>query len=260
MVPMYQSYAAESYLRSNRMDEALAYYHRLLQLDPGYGPTSWTALRPVLDPDIILHRTIDPNAAPETKLSYVIFLSGQGSEVDDNTAFRTWQQVVAENTPKRAGSYAIETRPFSFASAKPYLERLILLDKIGEADSVWHDLQRLEVVATPKGSDANNLIFNGDFEQVPLNAGFDWRWPGANTDLAIDFAAPEPYHGARCLRAHVLRCRCIHSHAGRLCRIGCGHNRQRHDRRRHGGFRCLRHAARREPRRNGNRCGGQLSF
>ena len=188
-VPVYQSHAAQSYLRTNRMDEALAHFERLLELDPSYGPESWFALRAVLDPDRIFQRTISGRADPALKLSYVYFLSNQG---DDDSAFRIWQFVVAENV---AGN-----RAFSFSSAKPYLERLLDLGRIGEAESVWRNLQRLKIVATPVASDADNLVFNGDFEQIPLNAGFDWRWSGQNADLAIDFAAPAPYHGAHCLR------------------------------------------------------------
>lgn len=185
MVPVYQSHAAQSYLRTNRLDEAVAGFQRLLELDPAYGPESWFALRAVLDPDVIFRRTIPAAAAPELKLSYVGFLSNQG---DDDSAFRIWQLVAAEN------------RAFPFSSAKPYLERLLDLGRIEEAENVWHDLQRLKIVDTPPKADGGNLIFNGDFELLPLDAGFDWRWSDQNTYLGIDFAAPGAYHGARCLR------------------------------------------------------------
>jgi tetratricopeptide (TPR) repeat protein len=189
MVPVYQSHAAQSYLRTNRMDEALAHFHRLLELDPSYGPESWFALRAALDPDRIFHRTIPARAGPALKLNYVDFLSNQG---DNDSAFRIWQLVVAE---KVAGDSA-----FSFSSSKPYLERLLDLGRIGEAESVWHDLQRLKIVAAPAKAESGNLIFNGDFEQLPLDAGFDWRWSDRETYVAIDFAAPAAYHGAHCLR------------------------------------------------------------
>jgi tetratricopeptide (TPR) repeat protein len=192
MVPIYQYHAAQSYLRSHRMDEALAHFQRLLVLAPDYGPQSWVILRAVLDPDVIFRKTVTPAAAPELKLSYVTFLSNQGNGDDDDAAFRTWQLVVPENLP--------DNLTFSFASAEPYLERLLDLGRIGEADEVWRDLQRLKIVATPSSTNADNLIFNGDFEQLPLNAGFDWRQSGQNTGLDIDFAGPDAYRGAHCLR------------------------------------------------------------
>src|SRR5438045_6953182 len=33
-----------------------------------------------------------------------------------------------------------------------------------------------------------------------FRSGFDWRWSGQLTFLAVDFAAPDPYRGAHCLR------------------------------------------------------------
>ncbi len=48
-------------------------------------------------------------------------------------------------------------------------------------------------------NEKDNLIFNGDFEQSPLKAGFDWR-ASPQTFLAVDFSAPGAYHGAHCLR------------------------------------------------------------
>ena len=64
---------------------------------------------------------------------------------------------------------------------------------------MWVDLQKLGTLKCPQGSH-NNLVFNGDFEQAPLNAGFDWRRTDQMTYLAVDFAAPGAYHGAQCLR------------------------------------------------------------
>ena len=184
MVPVYQSHAAQSYLRTNHLDEAVAGFERLLELDPAYGPDSWFALRAVLDPESIYRRTIRSTADPELKLSYVSFLSNQG---DDEPAYRIWQLVVGEN------------REFTFPAAKPYLERLLYLGRIEESENVWHDLQRLKIVATPAKTEADNRVFNGDFEQLPLDAGFDWRWSNQEY-LGIDFAAPGAHQGAHCLR------------------------------------------------------------
>ena len=184
MVPVYQSHAAQSYLHSNHLDAAVAGYKRLLELDPSYGPESWFALSTLLDPDAVFRKTIAATAAPDLKIGYVSYLSNQGN---DDAAYRIWQLVAAENPT------------FPFSSAKPYLERLLDLGRISEAESVWHDLQRLRVVTMPANTDGN-LMFNGDFDRLPLNAGFDWRWSDRDTYLGIDFAAPGAYHGAHCLR------------------------------------------------------------
>jgi hypothetical protein len=42
-------------------------------------------------------------------------------------------------------------------------------------------------------------VFNGDFEQVPLNAGFDWRATPLR-DVAVDFQAPRVFRGNKAVR------------------------------------------------------------
>lgn len=183
-VPLYHWHAGESYLRANLLDESLAQFSRLLDLDSKYGPQVWFALRNVLGPDIIFQKILAQHADAEIKVSYIDFLSDQA---DYDAAYRTWRLVEPQ------------LHAVSFSTAKPYLEQLIANQRIPEARSVWLDLQRSGIVTTPEG-DQNNLVFNGDFEQASLNAGFDWRRTDQMTYLAVDFAAPGAYHGAQCLR------------------------------------------------------------
>lgn len=183
-VPIYHWHAGESYLRANRLNESVAQFRILMDLDPKYGPQVWFALRSALNPDVIFQETVAPNADSETKVAYVDFLNRQG---DDAAAYRIWR------------SAAPQIHSVSFSTVQPYLEQLIAADEIDEAVSVWHDLQRMGAVTRSAVTTDENLIFNGDFEQDPLNAGFDWRKSDQTTYLAIDFAAPGAYHGARCL-------------------------------------------------------------
>jgi tetratricopeptide (TPR) repeat protein len=184
MVPYYHWLAAQSSLRTNQLDRALAECRRLLELDPTYASATWSSLQTVQKPDPIFQKVLAGSADVQLKVGYVDFLSGQG---DNDTAYRIWRLVVADS------------RPFPFSSAAPYLERLIGLGRIEEAVHVWQDLERLGIVKRYKADEKDNLIFNGDFEQSPLNAGFDWR-AGPLTYLAVDFSAPGAYHGAHCLR------------------------------------------------------------
>jgi hypothetical protein len=64
---------------------------------------------------------------------------------------------------------------------------------------VWQDLGRLGIVKKPASEDRDNLIFNADFAQAPLNAGFDWRFPKVPY-LSLDFSDSGGYRGGRCLR------------------------------------------------------------
>jgi tetratricopeptide (TPR) repeat protein len=184
LVPSYHWFAAQSSLRSNQLDRALAEFRRLLELDPAFAAATWSSLQTVQKPDPIFQKVLADSADERLKVGYVDFLSDQG---DNDTAYRIWRRVVADS------------RPFPFPSAAPYLERLIALGRIEEAVNVWQDLERLGIVKRNGADEKDNLIFNGDFEQSPLNAGFDWR-TSPRTYLAVDFSAPGAYHGAHCLR------------------------------------------------------------
>jgi len=184
MVPYYHQLAAESYLRRNRLDESLAQFRHLLELDPIYATGTWADLLTVLEPDVIFQKVLANNNKIDSTVGvgYVDFLSAQG---DNDAAYGIWNLVA-------------NGRPFPFSSVQSYLERLISTGRIEEATHVWQDLERRGTVKSPDAEEKNNLVFNGGFEQSPLNAGFDWRvGPGAY--MAVDFAARGPYQGARCL-------------------------------------------------------------
>jgi hypothetical protein len=184
MVPSYHYDAAQIDLRAHRLDEAVAQFRRLLELDPTFAPGIWSSLQTVFGPDLVFQKMLADSANAVIKVGYVDFLSDQG---DNDAAYRVWRLVV------------VNPRPFPFSSAEPYLERLISLGRIDEAESVWQDLERLGVVKRSEIEENDNLIFNGDFEHPPLNAGFDWRWSGV-TYLSVDFSASGAYHGTHCLR------------------------------------------------------------
>jgi len=184
MVPAYRWLMGDSLLRRNQLDLALAHFRRLLQLDPTYATATWGSLLPVLKPETIFQKILADNPNAQLKVDYIDFLSDQG---DADTAYRIWRLVAAD------------PRPFPFSTAAPYLERLLDLGRIEAAERVWQDLESLGIVKRLETKEEGNLVFNGDFEQAPLNAGFDWR-TGSTTYLAIDFSAPGAYHGAHCLR------------------------------------------------------------
>src|SRR5437660_6950747 len=183
MVPYYHQLAAESYLGKNRLDESLAQFRRLLELDPIYATDTWAALLTVFEPDVIFQK-VAISMDSSGQVGYVDFLSAQG---DNDGAYRIWSFVAAN------------PGPFPLSSVQPYLERLISLGRIEEAAHVWQDLERLGIVKSPDFEEKDNLVFNGGFEQLPLNAGFDWR-TGSTNYLALDFAARGAHHGAHSLR------------------------------------------------------------
>ena len=187
MMPRSYWVVANHYLRTDRSQEALAEFRRLLELGPDSGYAERTfqlCLQAVNDPDAVFRQVLAGRKDPKLGLDYVDFLSRHGQP---DAAYRVWVLAVA-NAP-----------PFPLALAKPYLERLLDLHQYQEALTVWEDLERLGIVKKPAKEDPDNLVFNGGFEQDPLNAGFDWHSAEASF-LSFDFADPGAHQGNRCLR------------------------------------------------------------
>jgi tetratricopeptide (TPR) repeat protein len=177
--------ASNHYLRADRPDRALACFHRLLELSPGYAePTLALTLRVYGNANLIFEEVVARGSDPQLALAFADFMS-EHNQFD--AAHRAWIEVAAGSAP------------FPFAAASPYLERLLAEGRYREAQDVWTNLVARGVVAAPAPSEPGNLVFNGGFEQPPLDAGFDWRFE-PSTYAAVDFADASPYAGARCLR------------------------------------------------------------
>jgi hypothetical protein len=185
MTPRLHWIAANRYLLTDRPEAALPQFGRLLELSSEYNwPAFRLCLEAVGDPLMVLEKVFPKGADAKLKLDYVNFLSAQG---DADFAYRAWGQTVAAASP------------FPFSSAEPYLQRLIDLGRYKEAIGVWQDLERLGIVKKPGTDEPDNLIFNGDFEQAVLNAGFDWRTREVPY-LSLAFPDSGAYRGSRCLR------------------------------------------------------------
>lgn len=182
MVPRLYWITANYRLRSSQPEAALPLFRKLLELDPQYAqPTFDVCLRVLNDPVLIGQKVLPGGKDSTPGLAYAEFLSLQGDPV---AARQAWADAVREGSR------------FEFRRAQPYVERLIHSGQLEDAASAWSDLERLGVIGKPDGG---NLVFNGGFEQAPLNSGFDWQNPDASY-VAVDFAEPAAYQGRRCLR------------------------------------------------------------
>ena len=75
---------------------------------------------------------------------------------------------------------------FAVSDAFPLLEMLIGTGHADDAEAVWNQSLRLGGIA-PKPGQPGSLVWNGGFEQEPLNGGFDWRVnPAAGAEMALD--------------------------------------------------------------------------
>lgn len=180
MVPQVHWEAASFYLRINRQESALNQFRRLVELDPNYdGPVFRASLGATESPNAVYQNVVTPAASPKLKLAYVEFLANNGH---GNSAFHVWQELAA-------GGLHLK-----FSLADPYLEHLIDARRYQQAMAVWRDLIHQGIVQQAAGKDPANLVFNGGFEQVPLNAGFDWRYNEVPY-VAVDFRDRHAYKG-----------------------------------------------------------------
>jgi len=164
--------AANYHLRTNRSEKALPIFQRLLKLDPAYAPATFQVCVPLLGPVLVEEEILGGNRDPRLQLAFVNFLGEHGQ---DGPANAGWGRLERE---PRAQAPA-QQPPFTFSEVEPYLDHLIESGAEPQALRVWNDLERMGVVADP-GSQSHarpdDLVFNGSFEQPPLNAGFDWRY------------------------------------------------------------------------------------
>ena len=184
MTPRVHWEAANYYLRASQQALALSQFQRLLELDPSYaGATFRACLKAMGSPEVVDREVLTLAAIPGLRLAYVNFLATHGEEA---FAYHVWKEVAASGAV------------FSFSLADPYLEHLIATGAYQKATAVWRYLERRGIVKQA-GNDPSNLVFNGSFEHLPLNAGFGWRYQ-QEPYLNIDFADRGAYEGAYSLR------------------------------------------------------------
>lgn len=184
MVPQVRWEAASYDLRANRPRLAFSQFRRLLQIAPSYAGAAFEAcLQAASSPEAVYLQVVAPVGGANLKMAYVNFLSTHGQE---KVAFEVWKEVAAGKTS------------FSFPLVDPYIERLIDSRHYRQASAVWHDLEQRGIVKQSTEHDPANLVFNGGFEETPLDAGFDWRYR-QEPYVAIDFGARHAYQGKRCL-------------------------------------------------------------
>jgi hypothetical protein len=188
MMPHMRWVPANTLLRAGQNEAAMKEFCRLLTIDPTYAAATFhLCLGSLGNAQLILEKVVPPGKDPTLKLAYLNILSRSEMDGADDLARKVWAKTVAEGTT------------FPLASATPYIEHLIQFGQVEEAQSAWQDLEKLGIVADTVKDQDGNLIYNGDFEQMPLNTGFDWRNP-STTYLALDFADPAAHSGKSCLR------------------------------------------------------------
>ena len=180
--PRFQWQTAIYFVMTGHKAEALSHLGRYLELvadDPA--PVFALYGRAFNHSDELWQELAQLRDGNRLKLAYVDFLlqSGHG-----DIAAHYWQQLLSMHAPMRT------------STAITYVQHLLDAGQYGEAAQVWHDLQPSAVTAPGRPGD---LVFNGSFEQQPLNSGFDWQFQPMPY-VSLDFSARAARDGVRCLQ------------------------------------------------------------
>jgi tetratricopeptide (TPR) repeat protein len=180
--------AANYYVRAGQPEAALARFRRLVEIKPDLAAQTFdVGLHAYGDPELLWARMVAGSTDIERGLAFVDCMSA--NERFDS-AHQAWTWIESMGTP------------VPFSTLQPYLERLLSHRRFGEAQAVWWRLEQWGAIPKSAESDRGNLVFNGGFEQTPLEAGFDWR-SLPSPYVSVDFADSAAYQGARCLRIDV---------------------------------------------------------
>ena len=171
----------------------ISHFRRFVQLQPSRSREAFEIMQRGfggLDLDVIWSDLLRNSSDIIPKLAY-LDLAAENNRFD--LANRYWEAITS-------------TRPkIPLEAAKPYMERLLASGHYREAAEVWRYLLRTGEVASIPGTDRSwetgnaATVFNGGFEQAPLNAGFDWHY-GQQLYLNLDFADVSAHSGSRALR------------------------------------------------------------
>lgn len=146
-------------LRQGRVPEAFQQIHDAVAVDPKLTVSaisvSWSSTR---DIDQIL-KAVLPDGPDENWGAIQFFVQAR----EPLAAMAVWKRLAAHHAF------------FPSSNAFPLLDMLIATGHVSEARLVWN--QALQAAAVPRDSDvAGSLVWNGGFENEPLNGGFDWRF------------------------------------------------------------------------------------
>jgi hypothetical protein len=174
------------YLLTDQSEKAFPHFRRLLELDPQYVDTTYRlCLRATRDPQAIYSGVVPQGQDASARFAFLLFLS---SNADYESAMKIWSQMITG--PDRSPNMIL---------VKPFLDFLLDHNQIGDAETIWSDLEHAGAIPQGPPAETANLLYNGGFESLPLNTGFDWHVSDSQ-DLEFDLADPNGYQGGKCLR------------------------------------------------------------
>ena len=170
---------------SNQREAAVSELKAFLRLHPeGLKQSLQLLTRGFENPELVW-RDLLGNAETQPRMQYLEYLASSGRT---EAANGLWQDLVSQK------------KSVSLSQAAPFVDQLISREHYTEAAGVWAYARDNKLSNLGDKLSEPNLIFNGSFEQQPLNAGFDWRYT-QQSYVELNFADPTSKDGSRALKA-----------------------------------------------------------
>src|SRR6266567_9263 len=158
-LPPVQWAIANFFLLHGNVDEAFRHFKVVLDGSTRYNQVIFdTAWKASGDGGKILQELVPERVGPE--FDYLAYLLSHHNFAD---AQSVWKRIAGTS------------ENFHPAQAAVYINALIEVHWPGEAYQAWNDLRAKGLIAPTYAQTGQNLVLNGDFEEPPLNFGFDWR-------------------------------------------------------------------------------------
>ncbi len=181
--PRYAWEAALHYTVTGRPEPAWPHFRRLLQLQPDHAFQVFALLdMGRQDPDTVWHQVVS-SAPLNVRLAFLGFLATP-SHFPESKKYWTELSSTKLRLPREP--------------VASYVEQLLRGGYYSTAAEVWMYWRKTEGIV-PIPISETNLAFNGSFESVPLQAGFDWHFQQQRY-LEFDFADRGAHGGQRALR------------------------------------------------------------
>lgn len=190
--PQFAWQAAVNDVVSNQPQAAVQELRTFLRLQPdGLTQTFQLLTRGFDRPEMVWRDLLGSSSNLHAQVKFLEFLAA-ANRVEAANAF--WQDLASQR------------KAVSIPEATPYIDQLLAGGHYAEAANVWASVRSGPSTDYTRVLDEPNLVFNGSFEQQPLNAGFDWRYakqpyvdlsfsdPAAKAGrqaLSVDFSVPQ---------------------------------------------------------------------
>ena len=168
---------------SHQPQAAVSELKAYLRMQPEGLTQSFQLLTRAFENPELVWRDLLGSADTPTRMKFLEYLSASGRA---ETANGLWQDLASQK------------KTVSLSQAAPFVDQLIWGKHYAEAARVWSYARDTSSNLDDALSEPN-LVFNGSFEQQPLNAGFDWRYT-QQSYVELNFSDSASKDGSRALK------------------------------------------------------------